>query len=412
MAADKKQKSKSNGKTLPLPRRQSAEEISCDRSHNAYDICSINGPTVLDPATSTFFLMDPISSTPQKPLVEKVRPYARKMENLTMSLITEVTLVAGPPSPKCEIQHKAPALVFSVGGYTGFFHEFNDGFVPLYVTVNTIFPDQDVVLVVSHARDWWIRKYNELLRTFSNHPIINLDNDTATHCFPFASVGMITHYGMAINPALTPNSKTFKHFRAFLGIAYNQNQKVQNLPKSRPLLVLAGRTGSIGRLLLNQNEVKLEAEKVGFDVTVFEPRRGTLLKESYALINSSHAMIGIHGAALTNSLFLRPGSVFMQVVPLGAEWLAEVCFERSARAMGLEYMEYKIKAEESSLIDKYNKDEMIIKDPVAFRGSYISNLETRKIYLMDQNVKLDIVRFREYLKEAYMKAKKFMDKEG
>jgi protein O-GlcNAc transferase len=68
--------------------------------------------------------------------------------------------------------------------------------------------------------------------------------------------------------------------------------------------------------------------------------------------------------------------------------------------------------EESSLIDKYSKDEMIIKDPVALRGSYISNLETMKIYLVDQNVKLDIVRFREYLKEAYMKAKKFMDKEG
>jgi protein O-GlcNAc transferase len=55
---------------------------------------------------------------------------------------------------------------------------------------------------------------------------------------------------------------------------------------------------------------------------------------------------------------------------------------------------------------------MVIKDPVAFRGSNISNLETMKIYLVDQNVKLDIVRFREYLKEAYKKAKKFMDKEG
>ncbi|XP_062162054.1 xylan glycosyltransferase MUCI21-like [Alnus glutinosa] len=296
--------------------------------------------------------------------------------------------------------------------HTGFFHEFSDGFIPLYVTVNTIFPYQDVVLVVLHACDWWTRKYSELLRTFSNHLIINLNNDTATHCFPSASVGMITHYGMAINPALTPKSKTFKHLRTFLDIAYNQNHKVQNLPKFRPLLVLAGCIGSIGRLLLNQNEVKLDAKKVGFNVTVFEPTCGTPLKESYALINSSHAMVGIHSASLTHSLFLRPGSVFMQVVPLGAEWVAEVCFERSPRAMGLEYMEYRIKAEESSLIDKYSKDEMIIKDPVAFRGSYISNLETMKIYLVDQNVKLNIVRFREYLKEAYMKAKKFMDKEG
>jgi protein O-GlcNAc transferase len=34
------------------------------------------------------------------------------------------------------------------------------------------------------------------------------------------------------------------------------------------------------------------------------------------------------------------------------------------------------------------------------------------LYLKEQNVKLDMERFREYLKEAYMKAKKFMDNEG
>jgi protein O-GlcNAc transferase len=422
MAADRKRlvpKSIRNGKivhppTPPPPRKSTrAEEISCDRVHHTYDICSINGPTVLDPAASTFFLMDPTRSrsTPQKPLVvEKVRPYARKSENFTMSRIKEVTLVAGPRSPKCEIQHKAPALVFSAGGYTGnFFHEFNDGFIPLYITVNSIFPDQEVVLVISKARDWWISKYKELLRTFSKHPIINLDNDTATHCFPSATVGMISHGFMTINPALIPSSKNFTHFRAFLGKAYCRNHDLQNLPKSRPLLVLAGRSGGVGRLLLNQNEVKLEAEKVGFDVTVFEPTPGTPLKEAYALINSSHAMVGIHGAALTHSLFLRPGAVFLQVVPLGAGWVAEVCFERSARAMGIEYMEYRIKAEESSLMDKYGKDEMIVKDPAGFRGKKWSH-EAMAIYLKEQNVKLDMVRFRKYLKEAYLKAKKLMDK--
>uniref|UniRef100_A0A2N9J5T0 Glycosyltransferase AER61 n=1 Tax=Fagus sylvatica TaxID=28930 RepID=A0A2N9J5T0_FAGSY len=137
----------------------------------------------------------------------------------------------------------------------------------------------------------------------------------------------------------------------------------------------------------------------------------TPLKEAYALINSSHAMIGIHGAALTHSLFLRPGSVFVQVVPLGNEWVAQVCFEKSARDMGLEYMEYRIKAEESSLIEKYNKDDLKIKDPVAFRGKNWSPV-VMSMYLKEQNVKLDLVRFRVYLKKVYKKAKKFMDKEG
>ena len=122
-------------------------------------------------------------------------------------------------------------------------------------------------------------------------------------------------------------------------------------------------------------------------------------------------MIGIHGAALTHSLFLRPGSVFVQVVPLGAEWVSQVCFEKPAKDMGLVYMEYKIKAEESSLIEKYDKDDMMIKDPVAYRGKNWSPV-VMSIYLKEQNVKLDLVRFREYLKEMYKTAKKFMEKEG
>ena len=73
-------------------------------------------------------------------------------------------------------------------------------------------------------------------------------------------------------------------------------------------------------------------------------------------------------------------------------------------------MEYRIKAEESSLIEKYDKDDMMIKDPVAYRGKNWS-LEVMSIYLKEQNVKLDLVRFR-YLKEMYKTAKKFMEKEG
>ena len=405
--------------TPPFPQSTQAKEINCDRTHYFYDICSINGPTVLDPTTSTFFLMDPIISTPQKPMVEKLRPYPRKWESFIMPRIKEVALISGPSSPKCKIQHKAPALVFSADGYTGnFFHDFNDVFIPLFITVNSVYPDQDVVLVISKARDWWVSKYIEIIHTFSKYPIIDLDNDNITHCFPSISVGMITHGFMTINPKLTPKSITFTHFRAFLNKAYGQSQNQnQNHPskfkhsKSRPILVLASRSGGVGRVLLNQNEVKLEVEKIGFNVIVFEPRTTTPLKESYALINSSHAMIGIHGAALTHSLFLRPGSVFVQVVPLGAEWLSQVCFEKSAKDMGLVYMEYRIKVEESSLIEKYDKDDMMIKDPVAYKRKNWSP-EVMSIYLKEQNVKLDLVRFREYLKEMYKTAKKFMEKEG
>lgn len=384
--------------------KQEAKEINCDRSHKYYDICTINSPTVLDPKSSTFYLMDPINSTPQKPMVEKVRPYPRKFETHTMSRIKEVTLISGPPSPKCEIQHKVPAIVFSAGGLTGnIFHDFNDGLIPVFITANSIFPNQDFVLMVSKARDWWVNRYKEILRTLTKYPIINFDNDTAIHCFPSISVGIISHDLVTIDPKLIPNSKTFTHFHALIEKAYDQNQNQnQNKPSkynpSRPILVLITRNGGVGRVLLNQNEVIFEAKKIGFNVIIFEPTPKIPLHKAYELIHSTHAMIGVHGAALTHTLFLRPGSVFMQVVPLGTEWAAEVCYERIARNVGSKYMEYKIKAEESSLIEKYNKDDIVIRDPVAFRGSDWSKMN---IYLKEQNVTLDLVRLRRYLLEMY-----------
>ena len=59
---------------------------------------------------------------------------------------------------------------------------------------------------------------------------------------------------------------------------------------------------------------------------------------------------------------------FMQVVPLGTEWAVEVCYARLARNVGSKYMEYRIQTEESSLIENYNKDDMVIRDPVALKG--------------------------------------------
>lgn len=385
-----------------------AKLITCDRAHSTYDICKINGPTVLDPTTATFYAMDPKGST----VVEKIRPYPRKLEAQIMPGINEVILTSGPSSPPpCQVQHNAPALVFSAGGYTGnFFHEFNDGFIPLYITVNTIFSeDEEVVLVISKARHWWVSKYAELLKSFSKHPIVNLDNDTSTHCFASASVGLISHGFMTVDPTRKPNPKSMTHFRAFLGKAYTHHQEPSET--TRPRLVLVTRNGAVGRVLLNQDEVKKEAEGVGFDVVVFEPKPSTPLRLAYELMNSSHAMVGVHGAGLTHALFLRSGSVFVQVVPLGTEWVAEACFGRPAKAMGLEYMEYRIEAEESSLVDEHGKDEMVIKDPGRFRGKGWSP-EVMDLYLKKQNVRVDTVRFRGYLKEAYEKSIKLLDLHG
>ena len=145
---------------------------------------------------------------------------------------------------------------------------------------------------------------------------------------------------------------------------------------------------------------------------MFRPSWKTTLSRAHELMSTSHAVIGVHGAGLTHAvLFLRHGSTLIQIVPLGNDWLAKACFGRPAVAMGLEYTEYMIKANESSLVDKYGTEEMVISDPTKFRGKGWSN-EAMDIYLKEQDVRLDLDRFRGYLKMAYINSIKLMKRVG
>lgn len=175
--------------------------------------------------------------------------------------------------------------------------------------------------------------------------------------------------------------------------------------------MLASRKETKGRSILNQEQVIRLIKKAGFDVVVFKPNNKTPLNESYALLNSSHAMVGVHGAALTHSLFLRPGAVLVQVVPIGVEWAAYTFFGRVAKGLHLQYSEYKIGVEESSLVDKYGNGSLLVKDPFALQKTGWDP-EIMDIYLKEQNVKLDLIRFKACLKKAYVKAKRFMEANG
>ncbi|GAB2262483.1 hypothetical protein Droror1_Dr00003480 [Drosera rotundifolia] len=388
--------------------------IVCDRSNEIYDWCFLNRPTILVPRRSTFFAMNMYTPTKMPPLTEKVRPYPRKWETIITS-IKEISLSLTPIHTSCDVYHNSPALVFSTGGYTGnLFHDFNDGIIPLYVTINTLFhKDQDVVLVISDFKDWWNSKYETILPQFSKHPIINLDNQTMTHCFPRASVGLFSHGPMTIDPSMLPTSKTFLDFRSLLGAAYNKCNAapVPPLVTGKPRLVFVTRAGTVGRVIRNQDSVLRTTKEEGFDVVVFSPNKFTYLCDVYKLINTSHAVFGVHGAALTHSLFLRPGAVLMQVVPLGNEWLAEKYFRNMAiNGMKLEYMEYKVRAEESSLAEKYGNDHVIVRRAKEIASRNWTALDT--VYLKGQDVRLDVERLRDFLKVGYVKAKRFMDDNG
>ncbi|KAK4345966.1 hypothetical protein RND71_036142 [Anisodus tanguticus] len=165
----------------------------------------------------------------------------------------------------------------------------------------------------------------------------------------------------------------------------------------KPKVVIIARNDS--RAILNEDSLVKMAENIGFQVEVLRPQRTTELAKIYRSLNSSDVMIGVHGAAMTHFLFMRPDSAFIQIIPLGTDWAADTYYGQPAVKLGLKYIGYKILPQESSLYNEYEKSDPVLMDPdsVNNRGWEF----TKKIYLDRQNVRLNLRRFHKRLLRAY-----------
>jgi len=367
---------------------------------------------------------------------EKIKPYTRKWETSVMDTIDELNLIskkANSPSVQgCDVQHDVPAVFFSNGGYTGnVYHEFNDGIIPLYITSQRF--NKKVVFVILEYHEWWITKYGDILSHLSEFPPINFSKDNRTHCFPEAIVGLKIHDELAVDSALMEGKKSIVDFRNLLDKAYSPRikgliqdeereaqeklrqqlqqrqislspssesetlQGLQEIARTKPKLVIVSRSGS--RAITNENLLVKMAEEIGFKVKVLKPQKTTELAKIYRVLNESDVMIGVHGAAMTHFMFMKPKSVFIQVVPLGTNWAAYTYYGEPARKLGLKYIGYEILPKESSLYERYDKNDPILRDPESINKKGWEY--TKKIYLDSQNVKLDLRKFRKRLHRAY-----------
>ncbi|CAO2177203.1 unnamed protein product [Urochloa humidicola] len=407
--------------------------VCCDRSALRTDVCVMRGDVRTQPASNSLFLLLRPNSSSASAADERIRPYTRKWESSIMSTIDELRLRPAPEGDaaapaRCDVRHAVPAVVFSTGGYTGnVYHEFNDGIIPLYITARRY--NKKVVFVMLEYHDWWMTKYGHIVEQLSDYPPIDFANDRRTHCFPEAVVGLRIHDELAIDAARMPANQTIQDFRQMLDDAHRgriqtiieeekaataaaaaatatapaettkqqQQHRGSSKRNDRPRLVIVSRNGS--RAIENEAELVRAAEGAGFRVAVLQPRQDTELAKMYRALNASHVMVGVHGAAMTHFLFMRPGSVFIQVVPLGTDWAAETYYGEPARRLGLRYMPYKILPSESSLYGQYAKDDPVLTDPdsVNAKGWQV----TKQVYLDGQNVRLDMARFRLQLRQAY-----------
>ncbi|CAI9099898.1 OLC1v1036786C1 [Oldenlandia corymbosa var. corymbosa] len=300
--------------------------LCCDRSSIRSDVCKLKGDIRTDSGSSSIFLYTNTEFSDYVPSIsddghgneilhhEKIRPYTRKWEtNMMMEKVSELDLIVKKGNStsntknqhhKCDVNHEVPAVFFSTGGYTGnVYHDINDGILPLYITSQHF--NRKVVFVILDYHEWWLTEYGDVL-------------------------GLMR--------------------------AEEKEGKLM-LKKSKPSLAIISRKGS--REITNENALVKMAEEIGFSVTVLRPEKTTELAKMYRVLNSSDVMIGVHGAAMTNFLFMKPDSIFVQIIPLGLDWPSENYYGEPSRRLGLKYIRYKILRISITNIHKLVKHELL-----------------------------------------------------
>ncbi|KAJ0264363.1 hypothetical protein HA466_0027300 [Hirschfeldia incana] len=367
------------------------------------EVCELTGDVRVHGKSAT--ILATITSAYSGNTTWHMKPYARKRDPGAMNRVREWTVkldqnderLENANFSRCVRKHSVPAIVFSLGGYSANnFHAFTDIVVPLFTTARRF--NGEVQFLVTNKYQPWINKFKEVLRSLSNYDLINIDDEDETHCFTTVIVGLKIHpeYFKELTIDSSFSEYSMSDFRRFLRDAYSlRNAAVDLRRRRRPRIMILSRVGS--RAFTNTEEIANAAGEIGFEVVVAEASTG--LASFAETVNSCDVMLGVHGAGLTNMVFLPENAVVIQILPIGGfEWLAETDFGRPAKGMNMRYLEYKIEAEESSLVRKYGRDHEIVRDPAGFgkRGW----MAFKSTYLV-QNVTVDINRFKPVLAKAF-----------
>lgn len=195
-------------------------------------------------------------------------------------------------------------------------------------------------------------------------------------------------------------NKSMADFQNMLDNAYNHHNVNAVVRRDKPKLVVMSRSST--RAIENEGEVVGMAEEVGFEVEVLRPTDAMSMSWIYNVVSSCDVMVGVHGAALTHFLFMRAGSLFVQIVPVGVDELAELCFGEPASSTRVKYEKYSVLPTESSLGRRYGGGDVRVRDP---RRAKRRGWEfTKEVYLEGQNVTLDVGRLRQRLVSAFQQA--------
>ncbi|XP_062218951.1 alpha-1,3-arabinosyltransferase XAT2-like isoform X2 [Phragmites australis] len=370
----------------------------CDFSNFRANVCEMRGNIRIHANASSVMYMEPAGSKRDEQW--KTKPYPRKGDDLCLSHITELTVKSSKVAPECTKYHDVPAVVFALTGYTGnLFHDFTDVLVPLFTTAIEF--NGEVQFLITDMAIWWTRKYAVVFEKLTKYPLIDFNMDDQVHCFKHAIVGLHAYMEFTIDPLKAPHNYSMVDFNRFMRMTYSLPRDavtaLGEIPKTKPRLLIISRQRT--RMFLNLNEIMTMAEEMGYEVVVEEANVNSNVAHFAKVVNSVDVMMGVHGAGLTNCVFLPHNAILIQIVPWGAiDGICRVDFGNPAEQMGLRYKHYSIGVHESSLTEQYPLDHEIFKNPLSFHKNGFEFV--RQTFMDKQNVRLDCNRFRLVLLEA------------
>ncbi|KAL6646899.1 hypothetical protein ACP70R_015593 [Stipagrostis hirtigluma subsp. patula] len=370
----------------------------CDFSNFRANVCEMRGNIRIHPNASSVMYMEPAGSKRDEQW--KIKPYPRKGDEFCLSHITELTVKSSKVAPECTKYHDVPAVIFALTGYTGnLFHDFTDVLVPLFTTASEF--NGEVQFLITDMAIWWTRKYAVVFEKLTKYPLIDFNKDDQVHCFKHAIVGLHAYMEFTIDPVKAPHNYSMVDFNRFMRRTYSLPRDavtaLGEIPKTKPRLLIISRQRT--RMFLNLNEIVAMAEEIGYEVVVEEANVNSNVGHFAKVVNSVDVMMGVHGAGLTNCVFLPHNAILIQIVPWGGiDGICRIDFGNPAEQMGLRYKHYSIGVHESSLTEQYPLDHEIFKNPLSFHKHGFEFI--RQTFMDKQNVRLDCNRFRPILLEA------------
>ncbi|KAK3163721.1 hypothetical protein QOZ80_1AG0007430 [Eleusine coracana subsp. coracana] len=388
---------------IPGGEKEETSKVACHSEGRFSESCEADGDVRVNGTALSVFVV-PTSSRPASERLQwEIRPYSRR----TVSFIKKVAvrqLADHAAAPPCTVTYDVPAVVFAIGGLTGnYWHDYADVLVPLFVAARR-FAGEVVFLVTNPGdRPRWLAKYGTLLKRLSKYDVVDLGGDVEVRCFPHVTVGLHMHKEFTILPELDTGGRLsmadFTRFqREAYGLPRDAAVSLAQEPYKKPRLMLLHRGKN--RRFVNEQEIVRAADAAGFEAVVVDLKGGMPVAEQARVVNSFDALLGVHGAGLTNAAFLPAGAMLIQVVPYGKmEFIARAEFSGPATDMGLKYLDYSVTAEESTLLEMLGPEHPAVRDPDSVHSS--GWLNVYEFYLKKQDLRINITRFAPTLAQAF-----------